>query len=78
MVTWTDKIWEDKKFQKEALYHNFITELVFEDENPMLLNESNPEKAQELFKKVGELVERRYHYDVIMKKLFLDGAFDKD
>tara|TARA_R100000458_G_scaffold41964_1_gene39761 strand:+ start:347 stop:583 length:237 start_codon:yes stop_codon:yes gene_type:complete len=78
MVIWTDKIWEDKKFQKEALYHNFITELVFGDENPMLLNESNPEKAQELFKKVGELVKRRYHYDVIMKKLFLEGAFDKD
>ena len=78
MATELDKLWEDKKFQKEALYHNFITELVFEDENPMLLNESNPKKAQELFKKVGELVERRNHYDVIMKKLILNGAFDND
>jgi hypothetical protein len=76
MVIWTDKVWENKKVQKEAIYRNFITELVFGDENPTLLNESNPEKAQELFKKVDELVEKRYYYDIIMKKLFLEGAFD--
>ncbi len=27
MSTELDKLWENKKLQKEAIYHNFITEL---------------------------------------------------
>ena len=62
-------ILENKDFKIACAYHNFITDLVFDDENPMLLHRSNPEKFDKLTKQVAELVKNKYHYDQIIQHL---------
>ena len=44
----------DSQFELKAKIHQLLMDHYFKNENPMLMNESDPKKAQTLFKKVGE------------------------
>jgi len=48
----------DSQFELKAKIHQLLMDHYFEDQNPMLMNESDPEKAEALFKKVGEWMDR--------------------
>ena len=44
----------DDQYETKRVIHQTLMDHYFKDQNPMLMNESEPEKAQALFKKVGE------------------------
>ena len=48
----------DSQFELKTKIHQLLMDHYFEDQNPMLMNESDPEKAEALFKKVGEWMDR--------------------
>ena len=49
---------QDDQFEIKGVIHQALMDHYFKDKNPMLMNESEPEKAQALFKKVGEWMDR--------------------
>lgn len=62
-----EEMMQDEQMQFECAYHNYLMECVFGEINPMLYNETNPDQAKKLFKKVGALVEQQYNKEVFQK-----------
>ena len=58
-----DKMLQDKSFQFECSYHQYLMDLVFGDINPMLLNNQNEKKFKELVSQVASLHEQKHHYE---------------
>ena len=48
----------DDQYEIKRVIHQALMDHYFKDQNPMLMNESEPEKAEALFKKVGEWMDR--------------------
>ena len=56
-----EEMLEDEQMQFECAYHNYLMKLVFGELNPMLYNETNPDHAKKLFKKVGSLSKKEHN-----------------
>ena len=58
----------DNQYEIKRVIHQALMDHYFKDKNPMLMNESEPEEAEALFKKVGEWMDRIFEDQTMNKQ----------